>query len=161
MTIDHKLMRWFTKHQGETVKEADIRRELDISHGTFHQARARLLAAGLLRRRKAGALYIYDLPEGVADTFGAAAQVAPPPVRQARAAQPEEAGGEDQELPDLSGQYGDLDEVEDAVLAIARDVSYSLEGDRFVVESSDGLHLDVYEILFHADFVQVDLLSRG
>lgn len=174
MTIDHKLMRWFAKHQGEAVKEADIRRELGISHGTFHQARARLLAAGLLKRRKKGALYVYTLQDEAAAAFGSAAAettlpkgsgagaAAPPsvpPVPRARARA--ESSSEEQELPDLSGQYGNLDEVEDAVLAIARDVSYSLEGDRFVVESSDGLHLDTYSVDLRWDGAELELLSRG
>ena len=86
MTIDHKLMRWFAKHQGEAAKEADIRRELGISHGTFHQARARLLAAGLLKRRKEGALYVYDLPDEAAAVFGSAG-ASPPLPKESEAAQ--------------------------------------------------------------------------
>jgi len=170
MTIDHKLMRWFAKHQGEAAKEADIRRELGISHGTFHQARARLLAAGLLKRRKEGALYVYDLPDEAAAVFGSAgaspplpkeSEAAPaPPALQARAKQAA-AVEEEQELPDLSGHYANLEEVQDAILALEQDVSFSFDNGDLVVESSDGLHIDTYSVDLRWDGAELELLSRG
>lgn len=174
MTIDHKLMRWFAKHQGEAAKEADIRRELGISHGTFHQARARLLAAGLLKRHKEGALYVYDLPDEAAAAFGSAAAettlpkgsgagaAAPPsvpPVPRARARA--ESSSEEQELPDLSGHYANLEEVQDAILALEQDVSFSFDNGDLVVESSDGLHMDTYSVDLRWDGAELELLSRG
>lgn len=151
MTIDHKLMRWFAKHQGEAAKEADIRRELGISHGTFHQTRARLLAAGLLKRRKKGALYVYTLPDEAAA------------VRSARAPSTggTESSSEEQELPDLSGHYANLEEVQDAILALEQDVSFSFDNGDLVVESSDGLHMDTYSVDLRWDGAELELLSRG
>ena len=154
MTIDHKLMRWFAKHQGEVAKEADIRRELGISHGTFHQARARLLAAGLLKRRKEGALYVYDLPDEESEAAPA------PPTLQARAKQAA-AVEEEQDLPDLSGHYANLEEVQDAILALEQDVSFSFDNGDLVVESSDGLHIDTYSVDLRWDGAELELLSRG
>ena len=166
MTIDHKLMRWFAKHQGEAVKEADIRRELGISHGTFHQARARLLAAGLLERRKEGALYVYDLPDETAAVFGSAGASPPlpkeseaPPALQARAKQAA-AVKEEQELPDLSGHYANLEEVRDAIIALEQDVSFSFDNGDLVVESSDGLHMDTYSVDLRWDGAELELLTR-
>lgn len=166
MTIDHKLMRWFAKHQGEAAKEADIRRELGISHGTFHQARARLLAAGLLKRRKKGALYVYDLPDEAAAAFGSAGASSPlpkaapaPPALQARAKQAP-AVEEEQELPDLSGHYANLEEVQDAILALEQDVSFSFDNGDLVIESSDGLHIDTYSVDLRWDGAELELLTR-
>ena len=158
MTIDHKLMRWFAKHQGEAAKEADIRRELGISHGTFHQARARLLAAGLLKRRKEGALYVYNLPDEAAAAFGSAgASPALPKESEAAPAPPVE---EEQELPDLSGHYANLEEVQDAILALEQDVSFSFDNGDLVVESSDGLHIDTYSVDLRWDGAELELLTR-
>lgn len=158
MTIDHKLMRWFAKHQGEAAKEADIRRELGISHGTFHQARARLLAAGLLKRRKEGALYVYDLPDEAAAVFGSAG-ASPPLPKESEAAQAS-AVEEEQELPDLSGHYANLEEVQDAILALEQDVSFSFDNGDLVVESSDGLHIDTYSVDLRWDGAELELLTR-
>lgn len=162
MTVDHRLLRWFARHQGEAVKEADIRHALDMSHGTFHQVRARLLAAGLLTREKVGVLYAYTLPPEVAAAFDAAP---PKAVAAPKAAAPAPlAGGKalpeaDEPLPDLSGVYADWSDVEDAILALSVDVSFSVIEDRLTVESCDGLHEDVYGITNDWNGITLELFT--
>lgn len=162
LTADHRLLRWFARHQGEAVKEADIRHALDMSHGTFHQTRARLLAAGLLLREKVGVLYVYTLPPEVAEVFCAAPKAAAAPKKAAPAplsggkALPE---AEDEPLPDLSGVYAGWSDVEDALLGLSLDVSFSLEDDRLTVESGDGLHEDVYGITNDWNGITLELFT--
>lgn len=155
MTVDHRLLRWFARHQGEAVKEADIRHALDMSHGTFHQVRARLLAAGLLTREKVGVLYAYTLPPEVAEAFDAAPKAAAPAPLAGGKALPEA----DEPLPDLSGVYADWADVEDAILALSVDVSFSVIEDRLTVESCDGLHEDVYGITNDWNGITLELFT--
>ena len=68
---------------------------------------------------------------------------------------------EEQELPDLSGHYANLEEVQDAILALEQDVSFSFDNGDLVVESSDGLHIDTYSVDLRWDGAELELLSRG
>ena len=72
-----------------------------------------------------------------------------------------ESSSEEQELPDLSGHYANLEEVQDAILALEQDVSFSFDNGDLVVESSDGLHMDTYSVDLRWDGAELELLSRG
>lgn len=51
--------------------------------------------------------------------------------------------------------------MQDAILALEQDVSFSFDNGDLVVESSDGLHMDTYSVDLRWDGAELELLSRG